>query len=189
MDIHNQKEGTAQMKKRANLAILGVLAVTVLNGCGAKQAQTPAAGHDHSSHGAQKTLAANQVQLANGDIQETTASIDVLPTFLDNANQKIKLAYATAAKNNDLLQSIPCYCGCGVSAGHLHNAHCFIKEVKQDGSVVWDDHGTRCDTCMGIAIESAQMKDKGKTTKEIRLYIDQKYREGYAKPTPTPMPS
>ena len=31
------------------------------------------------------------------------------------------------------------------------------------------------------------MKQKGKTTLEIRNYIDNKYKEGYGKPTPTPM--
>ncbi|GAA3330393.1 hypothetical protein GCM10020331_082760 [Ectobacillus funiculus] len=29
---------------------------------------------------------------------------------------------------------------------------------------------------------------KGKSTIEIRNYIDTKYKEGFAKPTPTPMP-
>ena len=32
------------------------------------------------------------------------------------------------------------------------------------------------------------MKQKGKSTLEIRNYIDNKYKEGYGKPTPTPMP-
>ena len=32
------------------------------------------------------------------------------------------------------------------------------------------------------------MKQKGKSTLEIRKYIDNKYKEGYGKPTPTPMP-
>ena len=34
----------------------------------------------------------------------------------------------------------------------------------------------------------ASMKQKGKSTLEIRNYIDNKYKEGYGKPTPTPMP-
>lgn len=183
------------MKKRTSIAVLGMVATSmILAGCGAQQAQTPAtSGHDHSSHTAssagQPVLGQKQVRLENGDIQEITASKDVLPTFLDKADQQIKFAYIKAAQNNELLQSMPCYCGCGVSAGHDHNMHCFIKEVKEDGTVVWDDHGTRCDTCMNIAVESAALKEQGKTTKEIRTYIDNKYKEGYAKPTPTPMPS
>jgi hypothetical protein len=74
-------------------------------------------------------------------------------------------------------------------AGHLHNGNCFIKEVKSDASVVWDDHGTRCGTCLEIAFTSAKMLKEGKTVKEIRTFVDETYKSGYAKPTPTPMPS
>lgn len=39
-----------------------------------------------------------------------------------------------------------------------------------------------------IAAKSIKMKQEGKSIKEIRRYIDKKYKEGYAKPTKTPMP-
>jgi hypothetical protein len=42
---------------------------------------------------------------------------------------------------------------------------------------------------MEIAVISSKLKEAGKTTKEIRDYIDNAYKEGYGKPTPTPMPS
>jgi hypothetical protein len=32
------------------------------------------------------------------------------------------------------------------------------------------------------------MKKQGKSVQEIRKFIDEKYKEGYAKPTQTPMP-
>lgn len=66
--------------------------------------------------------------------------------------------------------------------------NCFVKKINEDGSVVWDDHGTRCGVCLEIAAESMKMKQEGKSIKEIRNYIDEKYKEGYAKPTKTPMP-
>lgn len=75
------------------------------------------------------------------------------------------------------------------SAGHESNLDCFIHAIHPDGSVVWDDHGTRCGVCLQIAAESIKMQREGKAVKEFRAYIDEKYREGYAKPTPTPMPS
>jgi Protein of unknown function with PCYCGC motif len=37
-------------------------------------------------------------------------------------------------------------------------------------------------------LKSIKMKQEGKSIKEIRHYIDEKYKEGYAKPTKTPMP-
>lgn len=149
------------------------------------------AGHTDAAPASKEPVKINdkQVRLANGDLQEVTASIDELPTFLQKAKPETIEAYRHAAKANEVLDFIPCYCGCGVHAGHKNNKHCFIKEIKPDKSVVWDDHGTRCATCMTIAVTSSKLKDSGKTTKEIRSIIDNQYKTGYDKPTPTPMPN
>lgn len=152
-----------------SVIILGV--VTMLSACGAKE----------NGHGTHRT--------ASGDIQEKTASLTTMPTFLSTVHPNIKKVYELAAQNLDLIQWIPCYCGCAESAGHQSNENCFIKEVNKDGSVVWDDHGTRCNVCLEIALKSIQMKQEGKTTKEIRNFIDNTYKSGYAKPTSTPMPT
>ncbi|NMO96769.1 PCYCGC motif-containing (lipo)protein [Paenibacillus lemnae] len=172
--------------QRSKFVILLLSAGILLSGCGQdqKQESTEAvheseAGHQHESH----------VQLANGDIQEVTASKDVLPTFLDHQSKEIRTVYALAAQVDDVLSSMPCYCGCGESAGHKSNLNCFINEVREDGSVEWDDHGTRCGVCLDIAVESAMLKSEGKSLTDIRETIDAKYSTGYGKPTPTPMPS
>ncbi|MDQ8739121.1 PCYCGC motif-containing (lipo)protein [Paenibacillus sp. LHD-38] len=67
--------------------------------------------------------------------------------------------------------------------------NCFIKEVNKDGSIIWDDHGTRCGVYLEIAATAAKMKSESKSDKEIRNYIDVTYKEGYADPTDTPMPA
>lgn len=126
-------------------------------------------------------------RMPNGDTQETT-NAENLPVFLENQRKEIKTVYQLAAQNMELLQWIPCYCGCADSAGHKSNLNCFIAQTKEDGSIVWDDHGTRCGVCLEIAAQSVQMKEQGKTTKEIREHIDSLYERGYAIPTPTPMP-
>ncbi|QCR31780.1 PCYCGC motif-containing (lipo)protein [Lysinibacillus sp. SGAir0095] len=123
------------------------------------------------------------------DIQETTASADILPSFLDGQHENIRLVYQAAGKATDILEWMPCYCGCGDSVGHRSNLNCFIAETREDGSIVWDDHGTRCLVCLEIAVESVQMAQQGKSLKEIREAIDSKYKEGYAAPTPTDMPA
>ncbi|MEK3916000.1 PCYCGC motif-containing (lipo)protein [Paenibacillus sp. FSL H7-0331] len=125
----------------------------------------------------------------NGDLQEMTSSINTLPKFLNNQPEQTQKIYQIAALSIDKLKWIPCYCGCGDEAGHKSNMNCFIKEVKTDGSVVWDDHGTRCGVCMEIALTTAQLSKDGKSVKEIRDYIDTRYNKGYAKPTDTPMPA
>ncbi|WP_148500035.1 PCYCGC motif-containing (lipo)protein [Paenibacillus ihumii] len=125
---------------------------------------------------------------ASGDVQELTAGKEVLPSFLDGQHENIVLVYRAVSEYPELLDGMPCYCGCGDSAGHRSNRDCFIHEVKEDGSIVWDDHGTKCNVCLEIAVESIQMKQGGKAAGEIRTFIDEKYREGYAKPTDTPLP-
>jgi len=130
-----------------------------------------------------------QEHVHNGDLQEVTASADILPTFLDDKPEDMRLVYEVAGSATDIIEWMPCYCGCGESAGHGSNMNCFIDEIREDGSVVWDDHSTRCQVCLDTAVESVMMTQEGKTLKEIRDSIDERYKEGFAKPTDTPMPS
>ena len=156
-------------------------AIMIMSGCSAGVEETGSQPHDETEHG-------HVHELKNGDIQEETESTEVLPGFLKDRPEQMQAVYKAAALNEDVLSSIPCYCGCGDSAGHKSSLNCFVAGIKEDGAVVWDDHGTRCNVCIDIAAESiAQFKD-GKSLIEIREYIDNKYKEGYAKPTPTPMP-
>jgi hypothetical protein len=159
-----------------NKLVLLFLALTlILSACSSGENEHK---DDHSEH-----------TLPNGDLQEETASVEVLPNFLKDKPEEMQMVYAAAGKATDVLEWIPCYCGCGESAGHLNNKNCFVNKINEDGTVVWDDHGTRCLVCMEIAVESIKMKQEGKSLKEIRETIDNKYNEGYAAPTNTPMPS
>lgn len=178
----------AKSRRMWTYAAVCVVCSTLLAGCSSGTNAGPTAvtptnassethQHDHQSHA------------ANGDLRETTASLSVLPSFLDELPNQTYLAYKAAAMVRDTLAYIPCYCGCGGSAGHQSNLNCFIAEVRDDGTVVWDDHGTRCNVCTEIALSTAIMLQEGKTAKEIRAAIDEQYREGYAEPTPTPMPA
>ncbi|MFC4103862.1 PCYCGC motif-containing (lipo)protein [Paenibacillus xanthanilyticus] len=126
--------------------------------------------------------------LPNGDLRQTTAGVETLPAFLTDAHGVIVQAYQAAATAQDVLAYIPCYCGCGDSAGHRSNLECFIHETKPDGSVTWDDHGTRCGTCMEIAVQAAVMKQEGKSVSDIRSAIETKYssQAQYATDTPPP---
>jgi len=160
-------------KKALLLLIFAVLFVTA---CGAKQ-ETGNREHRHLTHA------------PNGDLQETTDSVDELPSFLERQPEAVRIVYAAAGASADLLQWIPCYCGCGESAGHRSSLHCFVHRINEDGSVVWDDHGTRCGVCLDIAAQSIKMRQEGRSVKEIRSEIDRQYGKGYAAPTDTPLPS
>lgn len=125
-------------------------------------------------------------QHAHGDLREETASAAELPTFLDEKPEDMQMLYTAAAQSKDLLEQMPCYCGCGDSAGHRNNYDCFIHENKESGAVTWDDHATKCGVCLEIAAQAIIDHQDGKSVKEIRDEIDKAYEEGYAEPTPTP---
>ncbi|WP_336775220.1 PCYCGC motif-containing (lipo)protein [Paenibacillus sp. MMO-58] len=163
------------MKRKAVLALIALLCATLTLGACMKDTDNSQVHSD--VHHAE-----------NGDVQENTASLTELPKFLDGLSPVIQTAYSVAASVSEVLPYIPCYCGCGESAGHKSNLNCFINKINDDGSVVWDDHGTRCGVCMETAITTAEMKKAGKSLSEIRIAIDNMYKEGYATPTKTPLP-
>lgn len=157
----------------ASLLVLGA----GLSGCSSKEEAAQGGEHAH------------QEQLAGGDILETTAGPDQLPSFLKNFDPQVAKVYQAVGHNHTVVEHMACYCGCGDSVGHKSNRDCFIHEVKPNGQIVWNSHGTTCANCMNIAAESIVMKQEGKSLLDIRKHIDNKYKEGYAKPTPTPMPA
>jgi Protein of unknown function with PCYCGC motif len=161
------------MKRKALFLTFFMITSLVFAGCSNHQVKDSSTEHKHTVN-------------ENGDLREETEGVSSLPSFLDNKSDELKKIYASAANHQELLENIPCYCGCGEAANHKNNYDCFIYENKDNGAVVWDDHATRCGVCLEIAAESMLLYNEGKTIKEIRDYIDHKYREGYAKPTPTP---
>ncbi|SOC21850.1 uncharacterized protein with PCYCGC motif [Ureibacillus xyleni] len=172
--------------KKLLLPLLGAILLT-LTACSATE-DSQGRGEQVQNQGTEGLKNISQNPLS-GDLQELTTSANEPPKFLDSQSEEIRLVYAAAGQASDILQWIPCYCGCGESAGHRSNLNCFIAETHEDGSIVWDDHGTRCGVCLEIAIESVQLHQDGKTVKEIRETIDTKYKDGYAPPTPTEMPA
>ena len=161
------------MKLKLAFTSMFVFSTVILGACGNTQETSEEAESAHEEH-------------VTGDLREETASADRLPKFLADKPDEMKMLYQAAAQHQELLEHIPCYCGCGESAGITSNYDCFVNNNKQNGAVVWDDHGTRCGVCLETAAESIVDYSKGKSIEEIRQKIDEKYKEGYAKPTPTP---
>ncbi|WNS73905.1 PCYCGC motif-containing (lipo)protein [Bacillus sp. DTU_2020_1000418_1_SI_GHA_SEK_038] len=160
------------------LTVIGIL--SLLSACSSKLEESANSNKDEDIH---------TYHAENGDLRELTNSNEVLPDFLNEKPEQMQIIYGAAAQHKNLLEAIPCYCGCSESGDHKDNYDCFVYENKQSGGVVWDDHGTRCGVCLDTAAESIIQYKDGKSIKEIRQYIDNKYKEGYAEPTPTPFPS
>ena len=54
--------------------------------------------------------------------------------------QLIRAAYAFAANRPDVVQYLPCYCGCE-KQGHRSLEFCFVKSRKSSGITEWDNMG------------------------------------------------
>jgi hypothetical protein len=101
----------------------------------------------------------------------------------------VRATYDFAAQHPEILQYVPCYCGCG-SQGHTNNEACFVGRRDARGNVLeWDTHGFGCTICIDVAREAMQMYSSGADVRSIRAAIERKWTPGNAGgKTPTPMP-
>jgi len=105
----------------------------------------------------------------------------VLPGMVRTAPPVVQEAYRFAVANADVLQYVPCYCGCG-GMGHTSNRSCFVKEDRSDGSVTFDDHALGCSICVDIAHDTMRMMRQGKDLRSIQAAIQREYGR-YGPPT------
>jgi len=67
------------------------------------------------------------------------APVSALSPEVRQLPQNIQEAYRFALANPDVLEVIPCYCGCN-GVGHENNRMCYIQSESADGQVVFDWH-------------------------------------------------
>ena len=107
-----------------------------------------------------------------------------LPSFV---TAEVKDGYEFALERPDLLRVLPCYCGCGLTAGHRSNLDCFIAGAGPDGAAVFDEHASFCQTCLDIARDAKALIAQGKSLPAIRSYVDARHGDK-GPPTDTPLP-
>ncbi len=109
---------------------------------------------------------------------QTTQTPDVpesaIPDFILDAPARVQEAYNIALERPQVLEYIPCFCGCG-AGGHQSNLDCFVKEIAADGTIDYDSHAFGCSICVDIALDAKQMHLNGVSLTEIRQFIDEKY--------------
>jgi uncharacterized protein with PCYCGC motif len=100
----------------------------------------------------------------------------------------LQQVYDFAARHPEVLQYVPCYCGCE-RVGHTANHSCFVKSRAADGRVTeWDSHGMGCAVCIDVAREAMTLFNSGSKPAAIRAAIDKKYAPLFPSSTPTPRP-
>jgi Protein of unknown function with PCYCGC motif len=93
----------------------------------------------------------------------TAKSADVLsPTLF--SDERTRSAYQAAKDIPEVLEQLPCFCGCMTSFGHKNNLFCFK-----------DQHGSGCTICQDIALDARKMHDQGMPIAQIQDNIKAKY--------------
>ena len=111
---------------------------------------------------------------SGGSISTNTSTNQTkFPSFVYTSPLTLK-AYSYATEHPDLLEQIPCYCGCGGHSSHRFLRDCFIRD-----DWTYDNHASFCDICVAEAIKVQNYLAQGKTLAEARTLIDQEYSSLY----------
>lgn len=101
-------------------------------------------------------------------------SMEKMPADVQAAPVSVQQAYQFAVANPDVLQKIPCFCGCG-KMGHTSNYSCYVQSVDDKGSITFDNHAMGCSLCVDITQDTMRLMQQGKSPQEVRIYVDATY--------------
>jgi hypothetical protein len=97
-----------------------------------------------------------------------------MPVEVQQAPVTVQQAYQFAVANPEVLEQIPCYCGCG-AMGHNSNYACYVADTDTSGEVIYDNHALGCSICVDISQDTMRLLDQGKELPEIFAYVDSTY--------------
>lgn len=109
-----------------------------------------------------------------------------MPDYVHAAPEHAREAYRFVVANAHEAEKYPCYCGC-VNIGHDSLRGCFVKKIDAAGAVTYDNHAAGCGICVDIAQDVMRLLRDGKSSPEIRAFIDEQYKSS-GPPTNTPLP-
>lgn len=113
--------------------------------------------------------------------------LPLVSNLVPRSPQDIRDAYIFAAQNPQVLDYVPCYCGCE-TRGHKRNSDCFVQSRNPDGSVrEWDTHGMACIVCIDVARHAMRLRASGARVEDVRTAVESTYA-AYERQTPTPLP-
>ena len=102
------------------------------------------------------------------------ASMALMPAEVHAAPVTVQEAYQFNVANPDVMNDIPCYCGCG-DIGHTSNYDCYVSNVDEKGNITFDNHALGCSICVDITQDVMRKLKDGKSPLEARAYIDTTY--------------
>src|SRR5690606_31262895 len=123
-------------------------------------------------------------------VTRVAADLPPLPPGVDMAArpaQVVRLAYEFAGRHPEVLEYVPCFCGCE-RGGHRANHDCFVARRGADGAVAeWSSHGLNCEICLDVADLARRMHEAGADVPAIRAEVERQFASAPGH-TPTPMP-
>jgi hypothetical protein len=108
------------------------------------------------------------------DVYLAMLPLDQMPMDVQNAPVAVQEAYRFNTANPDIMQDIPCYCGCG-GIGHTSNYDCYVSNVNAGGKITFDNHALGCSICVDITKDVMRMLNDGKSPQDARAYVDATY--------------
>ena len=100
--------------------------------------------------------------------------MDQMPLDVQSAPVAVQEAYQFASVNPDVMEDIPCYCGCG-GIGHASNYDCYVSSVDEKNTIAFDNHALGCSICVDITQDVMRTLREGKSPQDARAYVDSTY--------------
>jgi hypothetical protein len=164
---------------------VAALGVFVLTASCSKNAEPPSSGAAHTP--LPVTSQAPPVSRASTVIAPDLPPLPFPMIGASKPESVVKAAYEFAARHPEVLEYMPCFCGCE-RGGHRGNHDCFVERRDASGKVAaWAQHGIGCDVCLDVAQVAMQMHNAGASVIAIRAAIDKRYADANSR-TPTPLP-
>jgi Protein of unknown function with PCYCGC motif len=172
-----------------------LIVVLALGGtmAGCSSSSDPAMGGDHASIAAGPAAAGGTTaaSVPMGDMHmptadEVTATWKARPDYVKALPAEWQGAYAFALARPEVLQWLPCYCGC-TAMGHRSNLDCFFQRRDVAGNYQYEEHASYCDICVKTANMAQRMLQDGSTMIQVRAAVDTTFG-GTAPGTDTPLP-
>jgi hypothetical protein len=181
MDEHEngRLQGRRGSLRRASVALfILVLAAGPVAACAGAPADAATWTAMPTMHGGVPTVdpgSAAGAQLAAADAMWATR-----PAFV-GTNPKTEAAYHYAIHHPEIVEWMPCYCGCE-AMGHGSNLACY---VTPEGA--FEEHASYCEICVDITLKAKELTEQGMSLREVRQAIDATW--GHISPgTPTALP-
>lgn len=151
-----------------------VLLIAVSGGvaaCGGSDDASIPSGEPAASMPAAWSTPAPSTGAQPADANAIGAAWEARPDYVRHAHPRVAEAYRYALERPDVIEWMPCYCGCE-GMGHRSNLDCFLRSRMAGGAVAFEEHASFCDICIETALLAKQRLAEGRSLAEIRAEVD-----------------